>query len=345
MLGALCLYTCSYVGVHLRSIQGDWKLVDGSEFHTEFELNTSLESMREWASPAKGDSIASKVVREKQVTLPNGVCCHWIPKQHGHRGKWRVLKCAEQSVVTKQLDEYEQELIPRPISSPVNCGKTEEAISRVGDVPREEQTLVSTINQFTGKVSSKVKGAFSNVPSLPGSKTASRRSSSPKPTHAYMSLELITIREQLLVPLNRSINLIRQHFTAATSHRHLKELADDTSTSQIGYLIRRQFCSAFSALLSLGLKTNNALPHFLFGKPTQYNTWTLVKDVAQSCKNEPILMEMVKIIQNSPFLFDDSLRFRCFVSDMLNYPSEDGDEKLLMTWYRKFLSSNSVLER
>ncbi len=163
--------------------------------------------------------------------LGNGICCHWIPQKNGPRGKWRVIK-TEQNYAAKANDEYEQELIPRPISTPVPFASR---TAGHDDVPRDtcgpqdgldqrdNRTMTSSFMGLKTRMTSKVKDAFAQVTSGNSSRSSSR-ASSPEPTAVYMSPEVIVLREQVLVPINRAVNQIRQHFYTPPQHGKLFEV-------------------------------------------------------------------------------------------------------------------------
>ena len=57
------------LGVHLRIKHGEWEVTDGTICHSESELTDSLEIMKSTANQQNQNSIASKIVKEKQVKL------------------------------------------------------------------------------------------------------------------------------------------------------------------------------------------------------------------------------------------------------------------------------------
>ena len=169
------------------------------------------------------------------------------------------------------------------------------------------------------------------------------RTSSTNPTDMFMSNEFLIIRENVLVPLNRSVNLIRNHFASAESAQHQNQLGNDEYTTSIGWLIRNQFCKVIADVLRIGMKMNAMPAQLFFGETTGLNPWDLMKEVAIACETEPVLLEMVKVIEVSSFLFDDNMRFQGLICELLNSCNHDGSEKLLMTWFRKFLILEPVL--
>eukprot|EP00794_Sanderia_malayensis_P019518 gene19518-21448_t len=364
-------------GVHLRNTGGIWDLADNTSFHSDSELTESLEITRQSSAPSKPrDVIASKVVKDRQVVLGNGICCHWIPKKNGLRGKWRVVK----SEKPKQRKESEEEqLESRPITTfrPISPNSREN-IANADTLKSGESSFRETakkkIQPRYQQMFNSVVASFTSSSSAPSSRPSSRsatpslRSASPDPVSVYVSLELVAVREQILVPLNRAVNQIRQHFNtpfsqdqasqqheasqlhapsqmSAAAHQH--QLGDDAVTPKIGWLIRRELCSALAGLLLLGMKNDAVMPQiFPFGKPTRYNLWSLVKDVSWACADtDPVIKTMCEIIEKSPFLFDDDLRFRCFVCETLNCPNEGGREKLFVTWYKRLLGSPHVAKK
>lgn len=182
-----------------------------------------------------------------------------------------------------------------------------------------------------------MKGILPHIPS------AAQRPSSP--SQVYMSLEMIEVRERLIVPLYRAVNQIRKHFINAPPECLAHQVGDDSVNPSIGWLVRREFCSALSALLLAGMKSDSAILKFVVSRTNQLNLFSLVKNVCRSCVEEPVLDIVVKVIEESPFLFDDSLRFRNFVCEALNWQNEAYTEKLLVTWFKTFVMLKHVIEK
>ena len=314
---------CDWVP-NTRGVLGKWRVYQGDSRQEETPLPSSEMSF-----------ISSPFEREITVRKPGYVAVK--VETDIDRGS------SEDSETAKSITNYRRDLqndhedtkqtLPeRPNANiqDIHRDSLGDLISVSGDV------ISSTFKQFKGKVK-QFKG-LKIMPSL-----MPLRTSSPNPTDMFMSNELLTIRENVLVPLNRSVNLIRNHFAFAVSAQHQNQLGNDEATTSIGWLIRNQFCKAIANVLRIGMKLNAMPAQFLFGKTTGLSLWGLMKEVAMACKTEPVLLEMVKIIELSPFLFDDDIRFRCLICELLNSCNHDGSEKLLMTWFRKFLILEPVL--
>ena len=63
-----------FLGVHLRIKHGEWEVTDGTSCHSESELTDSLEMMKSTTNQQDQNSIANKIVKEKQVKLKGESC-------------------------------------------------------------------------------------------------------------------------------------------------------------------------------------------------------------------------------------------------------------------------------
>ncbi|XP_065063861.1 uncharacterized protein LOC135690282 isoform X1 [Rhopilema esculentum] len=325
-------YIC-LTGVHLVNAQGTWDLADDTDCHSESELTDSLDAMRNITNPNDDNMIAKKIVKGKKVDLNGGICCHWIPKSGCRLGKWRVTKFKEESLAMPRNDkDWNLRPIPSPCfgSNPAEAG-TAQAHVKEEPLSKRVNEMTGTISRKVSKVTTKVNGILSNV-------------LSPDDEDAYIPLEVIRIREQFIGPLHEVVNRVRSQFIDIPQHRYRK-IGDDSINTALGWLVRREFYNAFSKLLLIGRKEDSTVARFILGRTTSYNMWSLAKDIALACAEEPVLFEIVNIIENSPFLFDDDLRARNFICEALNWQSEAKSEKLLVTWFRTFVRERGIISK
>ena len=281
------------------------------------------------------------------ISFEGGICCHWIPRRA--TGTWRVTRYTEENLSVEQSRNDDEEdwkirAIPSPCFNETNDEDTETAeqehVAAIDPVQAAQAVPVQSIfteakESLSRKLSTTMKGMLSHIPS--------QRPSSPSPV--YMSLEMIEVRERLIVPLYRAVNQIRKHFVNAPPECLSHQVGDDSVNPSIGWLVRRDFCSALSAILLAGMKSDSAILKFIVSRSNQLNLFSLVKNVCRSCVEEPVLEIVVKVIEESPFLFDDSLRFRNFVCEALNWQNEAYTEKLLVTWFKTFVKLKHVIEK
>ena len=284
------------------------------------------------------------------ISFAGGICCHWIPRRAA--GTWRVTRFTEENLnVEQSRDDDEEDWKIRAIPSPCFNETNEENASHPENADEEHVSVIDPVQatqavpvqsifteakeSLSRKLSTTMKGMLSHIPS--------QRPSSP--SQVYMSLEMIEVRERLIVPLYRAVNQIRKHFVNAPPECLAHQVGDDSVNPSIGWLVRRDVCSALSALLLAGMKSDSAILKFVVSRSNQLNLFSLVKNVCRSCVEEPVLEIVVKVIEESPFLFDDSLRFRNFVCEALNWQNEAYTEKLLVTWFKTFVKLKHVIEK
>ena len=165
------------------------------------------------------------------------------------------------------------------------------------------------------------------------------------PQEINVPLEVRQVRETYVIPLARSVSAIGQQFLDAPPHRPLQQIGDDSVNTDIGWLVRRGFCTALFTLILHEMKRDSIFTRFVVGRTAKLSLWSLIKEVSQACVEEPVLQEIINVIQNSPFLFDDDLRARNFVCEALNWQNEAFTEKLLVTWFRNFLRLKHIIDK
>jgi len=328
-------------GVHIRKVDGVWKLTDGTIFHTELELTNSIDSIhqdttRGSANRTEGLSIASKVKKEKSVKLIGGICCHWIP---GNGGKWRVTQFIEVHL-QPMLNSEDEHL--RPISSSflgasateIDCGGCSQDIGTCDQPAHEKLNGVGIPKPRNLKLKNReadapAKGSFS----------------SQKPSHEmYLPKEILAFRETYVVSLGKVVASIGQQYSDVRRLRFPHQVGDDSVNIDLGWLVRRDFCTALFSLVLHDVKRDNSMARFLLGS-TKYSIWSLMKDVSKECVEESALQKLVVIIEQSPFLLDDDLRARSFVCETLNWYNEAFTEKLLIIWLRNFMGMQHIIDK
>lgn len=163
--------------------------------------------------------------------------------------------------------------------------------------------------------------------------------------YKYLPQEMVHLRESYVVPLARAVGAVGQHFLGFSPQATQSQVGDDLINPSLGWLVRREFCSAFFTLLLHGFKRDSIMTRFIVGRATKLTLWSLIKEVCQACVEEPVLQEIVNVIQKSPFLFDDDLRARNFVCEALNWQNEAFTEKLLITWFRNFTRLGHIIDK
>lgn len=270
-------------------------------------------------------------------TILGGICCHWIPVLGG---RWRITSCVEEELeIPKNSEDKRLRAIPSPCFGASAPGATvkektaeDESKEPVGAKLNDLKNTISKKMESTMKdVSISVKGVFNQQP-LP-------------PRNSHLSSEIVQFRERYIVPLAAAVSSIGKQFQNAPAHRRAQQVGDDGLNTGIGWLVRRELCAAFFTLLLHGMKRDSVMTRLIVGRAVKLTLWTLIKEVSLACAEEPVLREMVSVIQKSPFLFDDDLRARNFVCEALNWQNEALTEKLLVTWFRSFLQQRPIIDK
>jgi len=321
-------------------VDGVWILTDSTVFHTESELTDSLDSIsldRSSGNMGQSGSIASKVKKEKNIKLNGGICCHWIPR---NGGKWRVTQFAEDHLQPVKSSEDER---LRPIPSPcfgasatnIDAGKRNHMA-----VTSDNHTAAGRFNGMGNALSRKVKSTYREVNASVKDAFASQKPSQ----EMYLPLEILQFSERYVNPLGRIVGAIGQQFSDAR-HRLPQQIGDDSVNTDLGWLVRRDLCTALFSLILHDVKRDNSMTRLLMGRTNKFSLWSLIKDVARACVEESVLQNLVIIIQQSPLLFDDDLRARNFVCETLNWYNEAFTEKLLITWLRTFVRLQHIIDK
>lgn len=253
-------------------------------------------------------------------------------------GKWRVTGFMEEKLKPSQNVEND---ILRPSSSPC-FGASEGDVGKYNTLPAYKEKPVTTrFNSMKDTLSKKMESTAKGVGGIVKGAFPPQR----PPQEVYVPLEMLQFRERYVVPLGRVVGAIGQQVLNAQSYRVPQQIGDDSVNSDLGWLIRREFCTTLFTLILHRVKRDTSVKRFIMGRTNKFSLWSLIKDVSQACVEEPILREIVTIIEKSPFLFDDDLRARNFVCETLNWYNEAFTEKLLVTWLRYFTKLKHILKK
>ena len=267
-----------------------------------------------------------------------GICCHWIP---GNGGKWRVTQFAEDHL--QPVKSYEDERL-RPIPSPCfGASATDVDASARNHVAgtSDHQPAAGRFNGIGSTISKKVKSTYREVNASVKDAFASQKPSQ----EMYLPLEILQFNERYVAPLGRIVAAIGQQFSDTRRRKLPQQIGDDSVNTDLGWLVRRDFCTALFSLILHDIKRDTSMTRFLMGRTNKFSLWSLIKDVSRACVEESVLQNLVSIIQQSPFLFDDDLRARNFVCETLNWYNEAFTEKLLITWLRSFIRLQYIIDK
>ena len=266
-----------------------------------------------------------------------GICCHWIP---GNGGKWRVTQFAEDHL-QPMLNSEDEHL--RPISS--TCFSASATEIDYGECSHEigtcHQLATAKLSGVGIPISRKLKSTYKEAYN-----SAKGASILQKPSHEmYLPTEILEFRETYVVPLGKIVAAIGQQFSDARRLKFPHQIGDDSVNIDLGWLVRRDFCTALFSLVLHDVKRDSSFTRLLIGFTNKYSIWSLIKDVSKACAEDSLLQKLVTIIEQSAFFLDDDLRASNFVCETLNWYNEAFTEKLLIIWLRNFMQLQHIIDK
>ena len=352
-------YICLF-NIHLRNVQGIWYIVDGTELEDSWDRYT-----RESEEDANDIVYASK--NKKTLNLPGSIKCTWISKGHGARGKWCVTK-SRSPATTKQ---HSQDAI---FESPIQCQTGDTPIDIVSvtvqelqidnnEFDDEDEELTTDEFQLPARlVSASPARSVSPSPSLDSMKHFSSKmyynakaklsdlkesvdghlnslvavQSGAVQNEAIIPDAMIKVRNSYIRPIRDAVLRVTEHFNSAIDHNDKNVKGNDSVSLELGWLIRDQLSTAIANFLRIGLKKKGFPMQFLFSKPEDYTLWEVAQSFTLAQREEPAFSSIVDSILHNKVLLNDDMRFRFLVCELLNQSTLNGNEKLLVAWFRCF---------
>lgn len=320
-------YIC-LIDTHLRHQDGWWQAVDDSCLSNDLE--DSLE---------KGTT---------KFNIGNSIFCTWVPTERGKPPKWIVRKVVRNDPIVEQKESVQEpieskisevepdpvDIIEEPLLDDSSCEKEFDGLER--PAPVSTVVILPSVEKMKQKVSEmkvdvkkKAKDFVDTVSQL----DFSMEKETEKEEGDITSNEIIQVRLLYIQPLKESIERICSLFDhAPLTQRHM--IGDDFQSPDMGRLIRGEFCTIIANFLRVGLTQKNVISK-LFRRSAQVSMWCLVKEFSISFKRIEFV-SIINHIESSRFLYHDDMCFRFFFCELLNRSTEDGSEKLIVTWFKLF---------
>ncbi|XP_057315179.1 uncharacterized protein LOC130656358 isoform X2 [Hydractinia symbiolongicarpus] len=320
-------YIC-LIDTHLRHQDGCWQAVDDSCLSNDLE-----------------DSLDKGTTK---FNIGNSIFCTWVPTERGKPPKWIVRKVLRNDPIVKQKEPVQEpieskssEVEPDPVAiieesmlDDSSCEKDFDGLER--PAPVSTVVILPSVEKMKQKVSEmkvdvkkKAKDFVDTVSQL----DFSMEKETEKGEGDITSNEIIQVRLLYIQPLKESIERICSLFDhAPLTQRHM--IGDDFQSPDMGRLIRGEFCTIIANFLRVGLTQKNVISK-LFRRSAQVSMWSLVKEFSISFKRIEFV-SIINHIESSRFLYHDDMCFRFFFCELLNRSTEDGSEKLIVTWFKLF---------
>lgn len=193
------------------------------------------------------------------------------------------------------------------------------------------------------KLKGKLKNAYDIMSDTISQMSMDDRRSTVHMDKEILSDEFIAIDQSYVKPLKDTIFQICSRLESvqlSLQHQH----GDDFKTVEIGWEIRRDFCTILANFLSIGLREETKVMMSLFSAPTIVTLWTLVREFSLAFKRQEF-SSVIRTIQTSRFLLNDDQRYRFFICELLNRSVDDGSEKLIVLFFQLFPTLSSKLEK
>ncbi|XP_065660891.1 uncharacterized protein LOC101240982 isoform X4 [Hydra vulgaris] len=303
-------------GTHLHYTKGHWLPCDGSSI-----------------------SLSSENIDRKKLNfeLGNGIICKWV--QETRRSfQWKVVKVTENDINSKSKDLYKHDNNFLSECNPCNVSKNIADESTTAD----ESTLTNTDTNYPLEKS--IEEAFQY-----------RQMDIKKQKYNFLEYPInsISMNNKYIYSKHRSphhfiksvikevLSICEVFDPFLDSERRI--IGNDSLTPRIGWMIRKDLCTALERFLTVGFSVKS---HFLKTMFSQNNPslalWRYIWEV--SVGND-IFISIIKKIEANPNCKDSDARFRAFVCQLLVQNCNQTKNKLLNVWLEKIPLMEAVIEK